>query len=190
MMHGDFWIYPDGSCQEMGDGEHAEVALRVMLKMPEGMVISRRQLYSMAFTKEQIQDALNRGVDPAVIKFIEESGDPRYYALKFWGWIRIAKQTMNVWEWEPAVELLRRCSYWSQQPDIIPQDMFDVEEFIGRRKFSITVEKIMGGIDLGVGSVEPEVGRVFVPPSRGMHTDTAGDAQWRYRRIGDNKRRE
>ena len=187
-MYGDWWVYPDGSCQDMGQGEHAEVALRTMLKMPEGMVISRRQLYSMAFTKDQIQEALVRDVELSVIKFIEESGDPRYYAIKVWGWIRIAKTKINCWNWrESAQDILRRSSYWSQQPDIIPQDMFDVEDFYLKRKFSITVEKILGGADLGVGAVEPEAKPLFVPPARGMHTDTASPRDWRYRRIGDNK---
>lgn len=193
MLIQDWWLYPDGSCQEMGGGEHAEIALQVMLKLPPGERVDRRNIFNGldAFTPEQIQRAKDAGVPQDIFRFLSQhSPDPRYYAIKNYGWIRIAKQAMNVWMWDDeTLATLRRSSYWSQQPNIEPQDMFDVVALVTNYKFSITVEKILGGQDIGAGEIEPEVEKIYVAPRRGMHVSGPGSEAWQYRTEGDNPER-
>jgi hypothetical protein len=190
-VSGDFWVFPDGSCQNMGQGEHAEVALQAMLKLPEGERVDRRKIFNglSAFTPEQLVQAKARGVPQEVFTFLSQhSPDPRYYAIKKYNWIRVAKNQLNVWMWDPeTINILRRTSYWSQQPNLVSSDMFDVKTLVGGADFSVTVEKILGGQELGHAEPEIQGGKVYVGPRRGMHTDTAGQEQWQYRRIGDNR---
>lgn len=191
-VHGDWWLYPDNSCQEMAGSEHAEIALKAMLKLPAETRLDRRKLFLglAAFTLPQLDEAIAKGVQQDVFDFLSlPDADPRVYAIKYWGWIRIAKQALNCWDWTASAEIFRRSSYWSQQPAVIPPDMFDIAELSTNKRFSLTVEKIMGGDNLGEAVTEPEVEKIYVGPRRGAHTDTSGKSDWQYRRIGDNRRR-
>ena len=176
----------------MGGGEHAEVALKAMLHLPPDERVPRRALFNglAAFTEEQLQRAVDGGAAPEVFEFLKtRNPDPRLYAIQNYGWIRVAKSALNLWDWMRALETLRRSSYWAQQESMTPQDMFDVIEFSTNRKFSITVEKLLGGVDIGEAAIEPEAKKAFVAPRRGMHTSGPGAASWQYRTVGDNPER-
>lgn len=126
----DLWLYPDGSTSgDLGASEHAEVALREMLKLPDDTTIRKDRLFG-GITPAEAKAALKRGADKDAVDFLLKTrGDPRLYAVKNLGWIRVARNAINVWKFDDeTVDLLRRSDLWKSHPQVEDYDMFLIDE--------------------------------------------------------------
>jgi GNAT superfamily N-acetyltransferase len=204
MLFEDFWIRPDGSVKgPLAQSEHAEEALRVLLRLPADFKIPRTQLFT-GITQKTEDSARARGVPENVLAYLSRDQiDPRTWMIQKEGWIRVSKNKINVWIFNDAtLDLIRRSDYWKHQTKASPYDMIEIDELSGNDKFEVPVRALRSrgsnaaslkeiglrrgefphGEEIEESPEEPQ--RHFTRP--GGYTDKAGDGKWLYQRIGEN----
>jgi len=122
---------------EQSSTEHAKHARRVMLAVDEFYPIPKP---FDNLTKAESREAISRGVPKAIITFLEKGGDPRKFALKEWGWVRTARNSINVWKLdEDSLRLLR---LWVKQLNLDPYETFDLEEIATGERLTVNARQL------------------------------------------------
>jgi hypothetical protein len=138
MIHQDFWVTP-GGIVENSSSEHARTAKAVMLGLAaDGPVAD--PFGKQAVTAAEVRAAKQRGADPAAVRFLQQGGDPRLWAMQQWGWIRTAKNNINVWELnEQALDLLYQ---WAKELKLDPHETFELNELSTNSLFPVTAKQL------------------------------------------------
>lgn len=188
MLSGNFWIYPDGRAERIEGVEHAELALRHLLKLPPGTPIPRNKLYS-GITMKEADAARARQVHEDVLDYLQrDSIDPRTWVVQKEGWIRVTKNQFNLWDWKTKVAQLVNSDYWDQQPHLAPHDMLDIDDLADRsgNLFSISVGKLrQQPVEHDEFEEKAEQREAYLPRVGG-YTDRAEEDHWQYQRVGEN----
>jgi hypothetical protein len=200
MLTEDWWLRPDGTVAEMGAHEHAEEALRYLLKLPETVSISRVRLFT-GISDAEAKAARARGVAENVLAYLtRDTIDPRIWLIQKEGWIRINREKWNLWAFDDAtLGAIRNGDYWRNQKRLDPYDMAVIDEVSTGKVFQVPVRALrhpgadaatikaialrrgeFSFADEPVQTAAPRLGRP------GGYTDKAGDEKWRYARVGEN----
>lgn len=197
MLYEDWWINADGAVKQMRQSEHAEEALRYLLKLPEDFRIPRTRLFTGISMKEE-DAARKKGVAENVLAYLtRDTIDPRTWMVQKEGWIRVSKNKMNLWAFDDkTLDLIRNSAYWENQPQASPLDMIEIDELSSNQPFEVPVRALRnpnataaaikeiayrhGTFDLPA----QELPKPYMRP--GGFTDKSGDGRWLYQRIGEN----
>jgi hypothetical protein len=115
---GEWWIddmgmaeYADG---DIGDYNHAIRAFESMIGMGlDDLPPDAPELIPMEPIDDDDAEWLrDQAVDENVIAFLKEGGDPREWAIKHMGWIRLAGHAAEVWEFDDATLGSLRSGIW------------------------------------------------------------------------------
>lgn len=146
MLKQDYWLTPAGAF-DMKASEHAQAAAHSMLNMPADRRVPMHWMIK-GIPEEELVAALERGADPKAVEFLSNSrGDPRLFALREYGWIRVAKNAFNLWKFdEETVKLIRNAKdYWAAQDNAGACEMMDVEEFSTGDRFTVSAARLLAG---------------------------------------------
>ena len=143
MLHSDYWIRNDGAVKEMGTSEHAEEALRALLKLPEDFRIPRNRLFT-GISEKEAASALKRGISKNVVAYLtRDTMDPRTWMIQKEGWIRVARSAFNLWAFDQkTLEQIRTSAYWDTQIKADPNDMIRIDELSTGEQFDVPVRAL------------------------------------------------
>lgn len=162
MIHQDFWLTPGGPVENSAT-EHARTAKAVMLGLtPDDPVAD--PFGKQAITAAEVRAAKNAGADPAAVKFLQQGGDPRLWAMQKWGWVRTAKNGISLWELdENALDMLRM---WVRSMKFDRTEAFDLNELSTNEMLTVTVKQLgaLGTTVEGLRRYGQGVGRFRNPP--------------------------
>lgn len=193
MLIEDWWLTPQGAFK-LVSAEHAQFAIAAMLRMEPGERVPRYWLVR-GVEAETLAKSESRGADPAAITFLQnKNNDPRLFVIKEYGWIRIAKNAVNLWAFnQAALELLRSPDYWAQQYGYTEHEMMDMYEFATNDQFAAPVKAILNRASVASAIKDRAMGRTcdfVVPEAIKPEYSTAKyselERQNLYRRTGDN----
>jgi len=98
---GKWWLTPKGEIDLTGS-DHDYIALLQMLNLergdPEAHAFRRRK--KQQITSEQAEAALRRGADRKAVEFLMAGFDPRLWAVREWGWIRVHDGNVELWRFD------------------------------------------------------------------------------------------
>ncbi len=137
--------------------------------------------------------ALEGGADYKAIEALENGVDPRLYAMKNYGWVRVSKNRFNMWSFDKnTADLIKNAEgYWFAQGNIDRHETIDTFEFKDRAHFTVTVGQLMRGGDpqvlKGLATVKSDVdqkGEALSP----QYSSRLPERERRrlYARTGDN----
>ncbi len=196
MLTGKYWITPEATVQLVSK-EHAIFALGIMLNYPRDERLPD-SWFGNGVPKEQLEAALERGADPKAIKFLEKPGaDPRLYAIREYGWVRITKNKFDVWVFDDSTaELVRNADgYWSEQyARDLKYEVMEIYELKDGDKYTVDVKKILDGgspeilRDLAHGRIDRDTAEAKLSP---MYSARFSELEKRRLsgRTGDNPKR-
>lgn len=131
MLHGKYWIKPDGSIIDCTCDEHARIALGHMLKI-EPALISIQDIFK-PLAPHQRTLHLNRGISPVIVSMLSQpdhtgSIDPRVFMIRYWQWVRVRKNCFYAWQWHPGKvkHLLGSEAYWKTQTQVTDDDWVEL----------------------------------------------------------------
>lgn len=146
MIQGKYWITPHGLV-DVTTSEHALYAKNNMLKLARtrGEIRLDRTLFS-ALTSRQIAVHRRRGIPAKVLHFLSVKNDPRIFAIREYGWIRVRQSGIYVWRLNAAVlRRVRQCTqFWEGQRQLRKSDVVTVWEIASHDCFNITVRELTG----------------------------------------------
>lgn len=191
----DWWLTPDGAFK-MSTSEHAQFAIATMLKMQVGERVPKYWLFK-GVELPALKLAISRGADPEAVEFLNNKhSDARLFALKNYGWVRVAKNAFNFWAFDDrTADIIRRATdYWESQYSMSQHhEMIDVYEFKTNDQFAVNVSKLLAGgrphvlKQLSMGHVEDVVIQEPLPvPEYAAAKFTELERDRLYRRTGDN----
>lgn len=199
MLRKDFWITPEGTF-EMGQSEHAQFALKRMFNLPEGIHITPSEMWGPS-PAHLIKLAKKNGADPATIAYMErDEADPRWYAMKHYGWVRISKAKANLWQLTDATRaMLVNSLFWAETGADDYSSLEFVEFSQDSREFYASKERLSNVAfstnAIRMGSNDPDVSARAADDKQ--HSETAayragvkrrsrpGKGRWMYG-LGDN----
>jgi hypothetical protein len=169
MIQGDWWIFPDGKAAEMGGSEHAVIARREMLKLTPSDYMATWNIMK-PLDDDELRLARSRGADEEALAFLMQSGpDPRWYAMKNWGWIRVhtnrkkGETYFQTLLFDPeSLEVIRSSEFWKAQPQASDGDWVIVEELSSKKLFPMSAGKLRRG------DPDEVLGRVARPVPTGL----------------------
>ncbi len=179
----DWWITPDGVVN-MAAAEHAQYALYKM----SSVRVPTRDIWL-------IPDQYLRQMSPEIVAYLKSPGaDPRKYAIKYWGWVRVARNVFNLNRFDDAtLTLLRNAKdFWRAQYAVTEYDICEIEEIANHRHIQISVGDLRSNKSAGtlLGWAQPAEAAVepvkFFPKKSGPQTGE----KWQYRYPGDNPEEE
>jgi len=172
MLIGDWWIFPDGRALDMQSHEHAVLARRTMMKLQPNDYMAAWNIMK-PLDAEELTLAESRGADDAALEFLsQDTPDPRWFAMKHWGWIRVhvnRKKGETIFQTllfdDDALGVLRKSDFWKQQPQRQDSDWTIIEELATHRLFQMPVSKLLHGdpetvLGRAPASAEPSVAQV------------------------------
>ena len=154
VAQGEWWIDDSGYAQyadgDVGERGHTVLAMETMLAdvdfdvddpdAPEIFPMEPLSDEAIAYLKE-------RDVDPKVLKFLEEGGDPREWMVEHRGWIRLIGSGAELWRWDKnTLDLLREGVFdaWGLDTEEIGEDDYVmVEEAVTRDLFRVPLNALM-----------------------------------------------
>lgn len=138
---GKYWIFPNGTIHNVGAGEHAQIAKDDMLCLPRGTSANGPQLFFPLSTFKS-KEAFERGAAGPALKWLEERGDPRIYAIDRWKWIRTRKEKFYCHDESGIAVVAKSVAFWNEQSGA---EDIDTLEFIladGKKKL-LTVGELV-----------------------------------------------
>jgi hypothetical protein len=102
---------------------------------------------------DELRLARSRGADEDALSFLMRPGpDPRWYAMKNWGWIRVHTNTRKAETYfqtllfdEDSLGVIRNSEFWRKQPKAGDSDWVVVEELSTKKLFPMTAGKLRRG---------------------------------------------
>jgi hypothetical protein len=122
MLRGKFWITPDGVF-DVSATEHKIFARKKMLCLDDKTTDypSARTAFTWMPCDHEIASLLVKpGVDRLAVAWLREGQDERLYAMKYWGWVRTARNAFNAWRLDDkTLELIRHADkYWYHEQGV------------------------------------------------------------------------
>jgi hypothetical protein len=144
MLIGKWWLRPTKAALDVSTTEHALVARRVMLRMdPDAARFTQIEMFD-ALTPAESAEFKAQDVPVDALDFLSRRNDPRVYAIREWGWVRVRRDRFYLWKFDRrALRTIRSSSgYWSAQPNMDPNDATDVIELSSADEFSIPLSTL------------------------------------------------
>ena len=144
MLRGKFWITPEGVF-DVSTTEHKIFARKKMLCLdPQASDYpDARVAFSFIPCDHEIASLLVKpGVKREAVAWLRAGQDERLYAMKYWGWVRVARSLMNAWKLdEKTLALLRSAhDYWRLEEPIEPAEVFDFLETFSWKEGAIPLK--------------------------------------------------
>jgi hypothetical protein len=144
---GKWWLTLEGELP-LGGTDHGQVARETMLGLTSGTDDARRFAkpgrWSERLTPEELEELSTRDIDPRALEFLSDRSDPRFWALREYNWIRVARDRMDMWRFdESTLDMIQNArNYWAKEGDRYPEitiseastgDMFRIPQMRLRR---------------------------------------------------------
>jgi len=146
MLHGKYWLTAEGVADVIVS-EHALYARRRMLSLTEGAPGRGMADTFRTLRKFEVMQFRRRGVPAGVLRFLsQEDPDPRVYAIREYGWIRVRDCRFYLWRLdEHTLQIIRAAKeYWKAQSNLHPHDVVDVIELNTGTEFVVSVRTLRG----------------------------------------------
>ena len=148
-MRGSFWLTPTGVVSSAGV-EHGYLAKLAMLGLERGSPEAHKYVpmprWHHPLTDHAADELLKRGAAPGAISFLAQDKDPRLYAIREWGWVRVRDDHIDVWTFDqPTLDMIRNSiGFWEAvQGYLVPGARFVVSEESTGNLFTVEAKRLL-----------------------------------------------
>ena len=145
MLRGKFWITPEGVF-DVSATEHKIFARKKMLCLDPSQTDypEARVAFQWIPCDHEIASLLVKpGVERKAVAWLRAGQDERLYAMKYWNWVRVARDVFNAWRLDKkTLAMIRACDeYWFHNQGVFePGTVVDFLETFSWRWGQIPVD--------------------------------------------------